>query len=81
MIWKDECFRSFNETWAAIYKPLRDKEGNLTGGDVESVAFLNECHNTLFLVNIVDNDYIEGDINSLMRKFIEQNKHLIDSIE
>jgi len=81
MIWKDECFKSFTETWAAIYRPAKNKEGELVGGDAESVNFLQSCAETLFLVNVVDNDYMEGDLNEIMHRFIEANKELIDSIE
>lgn len=63
IIWKDECFETFTEIWAAIYEPFKNKEGELTGGDAESVAFLKECHDSLFLVNVVDNNFIEGDLD------------------
>jgi hypothetical protein len=49
---------------------VKDKEGNLTGGDPESVKFLQECHDSLFLVNVVDNNYISGDLNKIMLDFI-----------
>jgi len=56
------------ETWAVIYKP---KEG--VEGDEASVSFLQKCQEDLYLVNIVDNDYIEGDLYSNLLKFTELN--------
>jgi len=67
-IWKDEAFKAWMETWAVIYKP---KEG--VEGDEASVSFLQKCQEDLYLVNIVDNDYIEGDLYSNLLKFTELN--------
>lgn len=37
LIWKNECFKSFSQTWAAIYKPTKT-----SAGDEESVRFLED---------------------------------------
>jgi methylenetetrahydrofolate reductase (NADPH) len=60
-IWKEEAFRAWLDTWAVIYK------------DEESKDFLQKCHDDMFLVNIVDNDYIEGDLYANLLRFIELN--------
>ena len=73
VIWKDECFKGFSETWSAIYKPQRNKSGELEGGDKDSADFLKKCSEEMWLVNIVDNDYIGGDLTKIMDQFIEAN--------
>lgn len=67
-IWKDEAFKAFTETWATIYT------------DEESKAFLKKCHEDMFLVNIVDNDYIEGDLCKNLLTFVEQNQEAINAL-
>jgi methylenetetrahydrofolate reductase (NADPH) len=52
MIWKEEAFLSWLDQWAVIY-----------GSDSPSSKFLTNIHNTFFLMNVVDNDYINGDLN------------------
>lgn len=60
-IWKDEAFKAWNETWAVIYT------------DEDSKAFLKKCHDDMFLINIVDNDYVEGNLTANLLTFVEQN--------
>lgn len=80
LIWKDECLNTFKDIWAPIYTPTIDKEGSLSGGDEESINFLNQCTETLFLVNVVDNNYITGDLNKIILDFIEQHQEKIVEI-
>ena len=51
LIWKDEAFSLWIDDWANIY-------------DVESESYklLNEVYETYYLVNIVDNNFVDGDI-------------------
>ena len=51
LIWKDEAFGLWMNDWASIYKQ-------------ESASFkiLREIYETYYLVNIVDNDYIDGNM-------------------
>ena len=81
IIWKDECLNTFTNVWAPIYKPQVDKEGKLVGGDEASINFLQECEDSMYLVNIVDNDFIEGDLPNIMHTFITENQEVINSIE
>ena len=50
-IWKDEAFSLWIDDWANIYDAKS-----------ESYKLLNEVYNTYYLVNIVDNDFVDGDI-------------------
>jgi methylenetetrahydrofolate reductase (NADPH) len=49
-VWKDEAFAMWNQ-WAHLYEPSSP-----------SRALISEIQNTWYLVNIVDNDYVGGDI-------------------
>ncbi len=51
LIWKDEAFSLWMNDWASIYEQ-------------ESASFkiLKEIYETYYLVNIVDNDYVDGDM-------------------
>lgn len=60
-IWKDEAFKAWLDTWSVIYT------------EEESKTFLKKCHDEMFLVNIVDNDFVQGDLYENLLKFIEQN--------
>lgn len=80
-IWKDEAFKTWIDTWAKIYQPQKDKDGNETSpGSPESIAFLQKCHDELYLMNIVDNDYVEGDLAKVLSDFIDENQDLIKSL-
>ncbi len=51
LIWKDEAFSLWMNDWASIYEP---KSG--------SYRLIKEIYDTYYLVNIVDNDYVDGDL-------------------
>ena len=51
LIWKDEAFSLWIDDWANIYDTKS-----------ESYKLLNEVYNTYYLVNIVDNNFVDGDI-------------------
>lgn len=50
-IWKEEAFALWKSKWQQLYEK-------------ESVSWtlIEEVHNTYYLVNVVDNDYIHGDL-------------------
>jgi hypothetical protein len=48
--------------------------------DSDSYKFLNRCHDTFYLVNIVDNDFINGDLDKVMLDFIKEHENLINSL-
>ena len=49
MIWKDEAFSIWMNDWAAIYE-----------GDSISYSILKNIYENYYLVNIVDNDFINS---------------------
>jgi methylenetetrahydrofolate reductase (NADPH) len=51
LIWKDEAFGLWISDWANIYD-----------GESESYKLLNEVYETYYLVNIVDNNFVDGDM-------------------
>jgi methylenetetrahydrofolate reductase (NADPH) len=53
-IWKDEAFNLWLNEWAVIYSQ-----------DSASYNLLKEIHDSYYLVNIVDHDYVDGNIFSL----------------
>ena len=59
-IWKDEAF----ELWLAEWRALYEK-------DSESWNLITRMHQDHFLVNVVENDYVNGDIYRLFPCFIE----------
>jgi methylenetetrahydrofolate reductase (NADPH) len=73
MIWKNEALQAFVETWARIYQSSKGKDGTVIEADEESILFLKECRDTFYLVNIVDNNYVDGDLSGIVGKFIEEN--------
>jgi len=54
MVWKDEAFQTWDEEWASLYP-----EGE------PSTKVLSEIKSSYFLVSMVDNDYIHGDLFSV----------------
>ena len=69
LIWKDEAFTSWIDNWGIIY-----------GVDSPQFKFLLRCRDSMYLVNVVDNDYIEGDLNRVIMEFIDNNQDLIRSL-
>jgi len=60
MVWKDEAFALWGIEWASIYP-----EGS------PSRTVLEQIERTYWLVNIVDNNYISGDIFKLMEEVLK----------
>lgn len=57
LVWKNEAFDVWTNVWAEMYD-----EGN------PSRAFMKEMRESLCLVNVVDNDYVGGDIFAIFKK-------------
>ncbi len=51
MVWKDEAFALWKRLWGAIYDE-----------DSPSRALIQRIYDTFYLVNVVDNDYVDGDL-------------------
>lgn len=62
IVWKSEAF-SLWKSWASIY----EKES-------ETRSLIDTIHDTFYLVNIVDNDYINGDIYKIFEEVMELKK-------
>ncbi|KAI8009361.1 putative methylenetetrahydrofolate reductase [Camellia lanceoleosa] len=58
MVWKDEAFEIWSRGWAQLY-PEADPSRNL----------LEEVQSSCFLVSLVDNDYISGDLFAVFKDF------------
>ncbi|PHT31308.1 Methylenetetrahydrofolate reductase 1 [Capsicum baccatum] len=56
MVWKDEAFEIWSRGWAQLY-PEADP----------SRKVLQQVQNSYFLVSLVDNDYINGDLFSIFK--------------
>ncbi|KAK9725304.1 hypothetical protein RND81_05G135100 [Saponaria officinalis] len=54
MVWKDEAFEIWSRSWASLY-PEADSSKNLLG----------EVQGSYYLVSLVDNDYVKGDLFSV----------------
>eukprot|EP00916_Digyalum_oweni_P016732 GHVL01027421.1.p1 GENE.GHVL01027421.1~~GHVL01027421.1.p1 ORF type:complete len:394 (+),score=57.63 GHVL01027421.1:505-1686(+) len=69
LAWKDEAFALWKEEWACLY-PQESKSNNL----------LLEIHDNWCLVNIVDNDFVSGDLFGEICHFCQNyENHLIRS--
>ena len=60
-VWKDEAFSLWLDPWAQLYRDHSPA----------SEALLQEVHDTFFLVNVVDNDFIAGDIWGVFLSIID----------
>lgn len=56
LTWKDEAFHLWHEDWAALYPE-----------ESPSRALLEEIRSTYWLVNLVENDFVGGDIFDIFR--------------
>jgi methylenetetrahydrofolate reductase (NADPH) len=61
VVWKDEAFSLWMGAWASLY----EKES-------ASGKLLQMIHDTYFLVNVVDNNFIDGNIWAVFEAFIEK---------
>jgi methylenetetrahydrofolate reductase (NADPH) len=59
-VWKDEAFALWKSQWQVLYE-----EGSA------SYALVDEICGSYFLVTVIDNDYVNGDISSFFWKFLE----------
>ena len=61
LVWKDEAFSLWLAGWASIYD-----EGS------ESYELVHDIHDQYYLVNIVDSDFVQGDIFKVFEAVIAQ---------
>lgn len=56
LIWKDEAFQLWLDDWGVLYPE-----------DSQSRRIIDEINRTYFLVNMVENDFVQGDIFQIFR--------------
>jgi len=61
-IWKDEAFALWNSQWACLYPQ-----------DSKSCEIIKEVENTYYLVNIVDNNFVSGNIFEIFLEALDGN--------
>jgi methylenetetrahydrofolate reductase (NADPH) len=61
LVWKDEAFALLLKHWVCLYPE-----------DSDSYQVLKNLYDTFYLVNIVENDYIEGDIFAIFKEIINE---------
>ncbi|CAI2359750.1 unnamed protein product [Moneuplotes crassus] len=69
-LWSEELFQHIKEEWI----PLYEKESKTS-------EVLTSLHDNYYLVNIVDNDFVNGDLQEVIEKFISENLEAINSYE
>ena len=81
-IWKNEALQAFCQTWAVIYEgvPAKSEKDKGIERDQASIDFLKSCQDNLYLMNVVENDFIGGDLSKLMADFIAKEAALIESL-
>ncbi|GBG32138.1 Methylenetetrahydrofolate reductase [Hondaea fermentalgiana] len=62
-VWKAEAFELWLSQWAATYEESAEGGGMTSDRDAQAVRVLRSIHDTWFLVNIVDNDYVNEESN------------------
>lgn len=65
LTWKDEAFGLWLSLWGSIYPR-----------ESASAALIQSFHDDYFLVNIVDNDYVRGDIVQFVDDLVDQQQVL-----
>jgi len=50
-VWKDEAFSLWLSEWACLYND-----------ESKSAELIYDIHNTYYLVNVVDNNFVNGDL-------------------
>ena len=69
LLWKEEAFQSWVDVWGVIY-----------GVESPSFKYLENIRDTFYLINVVDNDFINGDLDKILLGFIDEHAELIQSI-
>ena len=59
MLWGKQAFTTLMATWGSIYEE-----------DSKSYGCIKQIHSTYYLMNIVHNDFVQGDLNNVMLQFI-----------
>ena len=57
MVWKKEAFQLWLNQWASLYDE-----------DSTSHSLIHSIHDSYFLINVVDHDFVNGDLLGLFDK-------------
>lgn len=63
--WKNEAFSVWDNVWADLYENTSS-----------SRSVLKELKDSLYLVNVVDNDFVGGDIFGIFKKVLSECNHM-----
>jgi methylenetetrahydrofolate reductase (NADPH) len=69
-LWSEELFETIKDDWLIIYPK-----------DSKTHEVLTSLHDNYYLVNVVDNDFINGKLQEIMITFIKENQESIDDYE
>lgn len=69
-LWAEELFETIKDDWLTIY-PKTSKTHEV----------LTSLHENYYLVNVVDNDFINGNLQEVIEKFLKDNQESIDNYE
>jgi len=61
--WKDEAFHIWLSEWACLYDEAS-----------KSAELLKQIHDTFYLVTVIENDYVRGNLPATMHKVIDRIK-------
>ena len=69
-LWSEELFQTIKDDWMSIYER-----------DSRTYEVLSSFHDNYYLVNVVDNDFVHGNLQEVIEKFIADNNESIEAYE
>jgi methylenetetrahydrofolate reductase (NADPH) len=69
-VWKDEAFYIWKEEWGSLYAP-----------DSRAREMINYIHDRFYLVQVIDNDFINGTLNDMLRRIMARIRPINSYIE
>ena len=69
-MWSKELFDHIKNEWMTIYK-----------SDSKSYEIIQTLHDNYYLVNVVDNDFVNGNLEKILLDFISDNQDVIKNID
>eukprot|EP00343_Euplotes_focardii_P007932 CAMPEP_0205822440 /NCGR_PEP_ID=MMETSP0206-20130828/12489_1 /ASSEMBLY_ACC=CAM_ASM_000279 /TAXON_ID=36767 /ORGANISM="Euplotes focardii, Strain TN1" /LENGTH=508 /DNA_ID=CAMNT_0053118711 /DNA_START=268 /DNA_END=1794 /DNA_ORIENTATION=+ len=69
-LWAEELFNSIRDDWTTIYEK-----------ETRTIEVLEGIHDNYYLVNIVENDFVNRDLQEVMETFINDHSEAIESYE
>jgi len=69
-LWSEELFHNIKDEWISLYEK-----------DSKSHKIISSLHDNYYLVNIVENDFVNGNLQEIIEKFILENAESIQNYE